>query len=152
MKKLPSLILLALLSVQVLADGHEGVEAEIRAATTAFNDAYVGNDVEAYFAYYADDPLIYFSGDRQDVDAYHAQWAEMVAAGGAVVKSDQSDLRIQVMPGGEVAIASYFVDYALRGRDGNVSASKGFETEVWQKIDGEWKIVNLHYSEIPEEP
>lgn len=45
----------------------------------------------------------------------------------------------------------YFVDYRLRTPDGNVSASKAYESEVWQNIDGSWRIVNLHYSEIPDE-
>ena len=66
-------------------------------------------------------------------------------------KNDLSDIRVQVMPGGDVAPANYFVDYRLRTPDGELSASKAFESEVWRKIDGEWKIVNLHYSEIPEQ-
>ena len=27
---------------------------------------------------------------------------------------------------------------------------KGYETELWQKINGKWKIISLHYSVIPE--
>jgi ketosteroid isomerase-like protein len=58
---------------------------------------------------------------------------------------------VQVMPSGDVAVASYFVDYRLRAADGNVSVTKAFESEVWQKIGDDWKVVNLHYSEIPDD-
>lgn len=148
MRKISSLILLTLLSVPVLAAEHAGVEAEVRDAVRAFNDAYLNDDVETYFGFYADEALVYFYGARQDLSAYHDEWAEMIAAGGGVEKNELSDLRIQVMPGGEVAVASYFVDYGLRTPDGEITASKAFESEVWQKIDGAWKVVNLHYSEI----
>ena len=28
---------------------------------------------------------------------------------------------------------------------------EAFETDVWQKVHGEWKIISLHYSEITSE-
>jgi hypothetical protein len=37
----------------------------------------------------------------------------------------------------------------MHGPDGAVTSTKAFETDVWQKIDGAWKVVGLHYSEIP---
>ena len=58
------------------------------------------------------------------------------------------DLVIQMMPGGETAIATSFIDNRTRSPEGEVSTVRAFETDVWQKIDGEWKIVSLHYSEI----
>ena len=27
-------------------------------------------------------------------------------------------------------------------------ATRAFETDVWQKIDGKWKLISLHYSDI----
>ena len=59
-----------------------------------------------------------------------------------------SDLQVQVLPGGEAAVATYFVDNEPVSPDGSVAAARAFETDVWQKIDGEWKIVSLHYTEI----
>lgn len=51
----------------------------------------------------------------------------------------------------DIATNTSFIDYRLRTPDGETSASKAFESEVWRKIDGDWKIINLHYSEIPEQ-
>jgi hypothetical protein len=36
-----------------------------------------------------------------------------------------------------------------RAPDGSIRSARAFETDVWQKIDGQWKIVSLHYSEVP---
>lgn len=151
MHKLFITSVLLLMSIAVMADHHAAVEAEVRKTVTAFNAAYAENRIDEYFSNYADDALVYFYGVRQDLDAYYAEWTEMAAAGGGVERNDMSDLRIQVMPGGDVAVASYFVDYRYRAPDGEISAAKAFESEVWRKIDGEWKIVNLHYSEYASE-
>jgi ketosteroid isomerase-like protein len=140
-----------LLAGAVMADHHASIEAEVRDTVTAFNAAYAENRVDDYFSYYADDAVVYFYGARQDLDAYYVEWKEMAAAGGAVEKNDMSDLRIQVMPGGDVAVASYFVDYRFRSPQGDISTAKAFESEVWRKSDGAWKIVHLHYSEFAAE-
>jgi ketosteroid isomerase-like protein len=52
------------------------------------------------------------------------------------------------MPSGDVAIATSFIDNRTRLADGTTSSETAFETDVWQKIDGEWKIVSLHYSTV----
>lgn len=151
MKKLILGLVVVLLSLSAAADQHASAEAGVADAVRAFNGAYANNEVEPYFDFYAQDASVYFYGARQDLDAYEDEWADMVAAGGSVEKNELSDLRVQVMPGGDVAVASYFVDYRLRLPDDEISASRAFETEVWRKIDGEWKVVHLHYSEIPQD-
>lgn len=148
MNKILIFISAALLSFSAVADQHSAVEAEVREAVKAFNGAYAGNDVEGYFSHYADDAMVYFLGARQKVSAYHEEWAAMIDAGGAVEKNELSDIQVRVLPGGDAAIASYFIDYRLRTPDGEIAGSKAFESDVWQKIDGNWKIVALHYTEF----
>ena len=62
-----------------------------------------------------------------------------------------SDLRVQIMPSGDVAISTSFIENRTRAADGTKTTSKAFETDVWQKIDGRWKIISLHHSGIPTE-
>jgi ketosteroid isomerase-like protein len=149
MKEMLVCLITTLIAFPAMAQQHSPAEAEVRTAIKAFNDAYASNEVDAYFNHYAADAMVYFYGARQDLSAYREEWAEMVEAGGSVEKNELSDLQVQVMPSGDVAVASYFVDYRLREPDGNVSVAKAFESEVWQKIGDDWQIVNLHYSEIP---
>ncbi len=151
MNKGITLLVATLISFVALADHHGSAEDEVRAAAEAFNTAYATNDVETYFGHYADEATLYYSGARQDKSAYHEQWSAMMEAGGGVEVNEMSDFVIQVMPSGEAAIATYFVDNRTRSPEGEVSTVRAFETDVWQKIDGEWLIVSLHYSEIPAE-
>ena len=148
MGKFLSGLVIATMSFAAMADHHETDNAELHAAIRAFDHAYATNDVETYFSFYADDATVYFSGARQDVDAYYEEWTALMEAGGGVEKNEMSDLQVQVMPSGEVAIATSFIDNRTRYPDGTTVTIRAFETDVWQKIDGAWKIVSLHYSEI----
>ena len=152
MKKLLTGFVAVLITMSAMAEHHSSAEAEVHAALKAFNVAYATNDVEGYFSHYADDAMVYFFGARQDMAAYHKEWSAMVDAGGAVQVNRASDIIVQVMPSDEVAVASYFVDNETRSPEGETTVAKAFESEVWQKVEGEWKIVSLHYTELePEE-
>jgi ketosteroid isomerase-like protein len=142
------LILTMATPLTTLADNHGAVEAEIRELTNSFNEAYATNQVDKYFSFYAKDVSLYFFGARQSVEQYNKEWHEMVAAGGGVERNDASDLQVRVLPGGEAAVVTYFVNNQSRSPDGKVTSAKAFETEVWEKINGDWKIVSLHYTEI----
>ena len=151
MKKLLISLAAVLITIPALAEHHNSTEAEVLAAVEAFNTAYATNDVEGYFNSYADDAMLYFYGARQDIKAYHEEWSAMVEAGGGVEKNEISDVKVQVLQSDKVAVASYFVDNKSRSAEGETSSEKAFESDVWQKIDGEWKIVSLHYSAIEAE-
>ena len=139
-----------LAALAAVAAHHESVEAEIQAAVDGFTEAYATNDAATYFDYYADGATVFFSGERQDMAAYEKLWYELIESGGGVLKNDLSDIVIQVMPGGTVAISTYFVDNQSR-YDGEIVDTRAFETDVWNRIDGEWKIVSLHYTELADD-
>lgn len=149
MKKIIIGVFAALACLAAVAAHHDSVDAEIQAAIDGFNKAYATNDADAYFDYYADGATVFFSGARQDMAAYEKEWYALIDAGGGVVVNELSDIVIQVMPGGTVAISTYFVDNKTR-YDGELMELRAFETDVWNKIDGEWKVVSLHYSELDE--
>lgn len=148
MKNVLGALAIALISLSVMADHHAADNDDLHAAIKAFDHAYATNDVEAYFSFFAEGATVYFSGARQDVNAYHEEWTELVEAGGGVEKNEMSDLQVQITPSGDVAIATSFIDNRTRYPEGTTVSVKAFETDVWQKIDGEWRIISLHYSEI----
>ncbi len=151
MKRILSCLIAVLMSFSAVAEHHASDDAELHAAIKAFDHAYATNDVETYFSFYAEGATVYFYGARQDVDAYHEEWAAMKEAGGGVEKNVMSDLQVQLLPCGDVAIATSFIDNRTRAPDGTISEARAFETDVWQKIGGHWKIISLHYSELPPE-
>jgi ketosteroid isomerase-like protein len=147
MKRTTISLFAALTCIAAFAAHHESVDAEVQAAVDGFNEAYTTNDADAYFGYYADGATVFFSGARQDMAAYEEEWRALIEAGDGVLSNDMSDLVIQVMPGGTVAITTYFVDNKSRF-DGEITEIKAFETDVWHKVDGEWQVVSLHYTEL----
>jgi ketosteroid isomerase-like protein len=143
MRKILSSFVIVLMSFSAMAE-----HADLHAAIKGFDHAYANNDVEKYFSYYTDDATVYFGDGRVDMAAYHEMWTGLMAAGGGVELNEMSDLQVQVMPGGDIAISTSFIDNRTRAADGTTSTSRAFETDVWQKMGGKLKIISLHYSSI----
>ena len=147
-KKILGGLAIVVFAFSALAEQHGSESADLHAAIKAFDAAYANNDIDTYFGFYADDATVYFYGARQDMVAYREEWAAMMEAGGGVEKNEMSDLQVQVMPCDCVAIATSFIDNRTRAADGTITTVEAFETDVWRKIDGKWKVISLHYSEI----
>ena len=143
------LLLAVLVPLSGLTDQRESVDKQIRHMEERFNGAYAGNDLNTYFGSYTEDATLIFYGARQPLANYKKEWHTMIDAGGGMEKNDMTDLKIQVMPGGDVAVATYLLSSVTRNPNGEKQATRGFETDVWQKIDDKWKIISVHYSEIP---
>jgi ketosteroid isomerase-like protein len=151
MKNLITIILTMALPLVALAGNPEAVESKIAEMEKAFNEAYTANQIDTYFDFYAKDATLFFFGERQPVERYHKEWQASIDAGGAVVSNDVSDMEIRVLPGGKAAVASSFIDNSTRSPDGELTTVRAYESNVWQKIDGQWKVISLHYNEIAEE-
>jgi len=153
MKKILIVLATTFISFSVFADHpNSSAVTEVTNAVKAFNKAYETNDVEGYFNHYANDAMLYFYGDRWEVSTYHEYWkTAVVGAGGGVEKNMQSDLQVKVTSGGDTAVTAYFVENRSRSPEGDINEEKAYESDVWQKIDGVWKIISLHYSVIPPE-
>ena len=140
-----------LLPLSVQGGGNAAVEKEIKDNVMKFNGTYAENDLDAYFSFYAEDATLIFGGGRTAVADYSKSWHELIAGGGGVAKNECTDIEVRVMPGGEVAIATYHIEVHTRSVEGEVSKETAIETDVWQKRNGTWKIVSLHYNSRPME-
>jgi len=148
MKRLLAVFITLLLPLSVYADTTDAVADTIRELEATFNDAYGENDLDTYFGMYAEDATLIFYGARQPVPKYRAEWTAEVAAGGSVEKNEMTDLRIQVLADGKVAVATYVLETVSRTAGGERSTMLAHETDVWHKRDDGWKIVSMHYSEV----
>jgi len=149
MKKLLISMLLVAFPVTALGDSHETVEDAIKAMEETFNGSYAENDLDTYFGIYAENATLIFFGARQSLADYEEEWRAGIAAGDRIERNDMSDLRIQVLAGGDVAVATFFAETLMRTSGGEEIIWKAYETDVWQKTDGAWKVISVHYSEIP---
>lgn len=129
----------------------QDVEETIRRSVLAFNDAYEKNALDEYFGFYADDATLWFSSGRVKLEDYRKDWYALKEGGGGVEENEVSDLRIQVGPSGDTAVATYVLDVVTRYPDGRKVKEKAWETDVWFRRDGEWKIAHIHYAshEVP---
>ena len=133
------------------------IEEEIAEAVRQFAAAYGANDVEKYFSFYAKDISIVRVTGRFDRENYYQLWKTAVAEGGGTDGTKLEDLQIQVLPGGETAVATFDVPTvrkyrtaeAARGRDPNVIYHF---TAVWARRSGNWSIVHAHWSVHQEPP
>jgi ketosteroid isomerase-like protein len=137
--------ILSLLLVTGGAAQSQTTAAEIEKLAVAFNRAYERNDLEDYFSYYAEDVTLWFENGRTDLGSYKESWYELIQGGGGVEKNVLSDMRVQVSPGGDAAVATYVVEVITRQADGKKTKERAFETDVWYQREGKWKIVHLHY-------
>lgn len=124
-------------------------EQQIRQLEDRVNAAYAANDLATYFTFYADDLRALYPDGPTTLPAYRTEWTAFIKGGGGIVSFTDSDMRIQVSPKGDSAVASYLATVATRTPGKRVSTSRFSETDVWFKRAGQWKIVEIHYSENP---
>lgn len=63
-----------------------------------------------------------------------------------VVSVKLADMVVRISPAGDSAIASYQIDVRNRHSNGKVTDEHAFESDVWFKRAGVWKIVHAQYS------
>jgi len=143
---LASLVLLAGVMSAARAAERGTVEVEIERLEHTVNDAYAANNLDKYFSYYADDLVAIFYNERTTLPAYRKFWSEYIGAGNAVTSVKLADMIVRVSPTGDVAIASYQIDVGNRHADGKKTDEHAFETDVWMKRRGSWKIAHAHYA------
>ena len=127
-------------------------ERQVRQLEGAVNAAYAANDLATYFTFYADDLRALFAEGPTTLPAYKADWSGFIKSGGGIVSFQDSDMRVQVSPAGEAAVASYLANVTTRVPGKGEIKSSFSETDVWFKRHGQWKIVEIHYSENPPGP
>ena len=146
---------LALLSVVLLAAGvlilnanapGDDAEKQINDLEVKINGAYEANDLPSYFSYYALDFSQWLPEGRTDLPKYQKDWTRFIQGGAKVESAKFSDLKIQIGPSGDTAVASYVLHVRIRNAKGVVSDEDNQESDVFFKRDGLWKVVFLHYS------
>lgn len=122
------------------------IEREILALEERLDRAYVNNDLETYWSFYADDLSQLWDTGPVTLEQYKRDWTALVAAGGGVVSARSEDMRVRIGPTGDTAIATYLMTARYRGAKGNESEGRFYETDVWFRREGRWQIVHYHFS------
>jgi len=134
-------------NAQTLGAAAQKAEGEIRAAIMDFAGAYNSNNVEHYFAYYAPDLITWWPGARRmEKETYHKSWTENVEKGGGVSSGEVADLRIQIAPAADAAVASYLLKVKRKGVPPDRVDVEYQMSPTLFKRDGKWQVVHLQFS------
>jgi len=123
---------------------------EIRQLEVNINEAYANNNLPVYFSYYADDFRGIFPDGFITLETYRKEWTDSVKAGNILVNFTYSDMQIQVSPGEDAAIATYRATASMRYVGKAPVDEHYFETDVFFRRGGVWKLVEVHYSTAAE--
>ena len=143
---LAHVLLLLVATVEPQSVSSQKIEDEIAKIESEFNQAYERNELDKYFSYYAADVTLWFPSGRETLEGYKKDWYGLIAGGGGVEKNTLTDMKVQVGPAGDTAIATYAVDVVTRGKDGKKTKEHALETDVWFLRGGAWKIVHVNYN------
>ena len=148
-------VALALLSQAASATAQPAAaaaEQEVRAFIAAYNADYGRNDLDAYFRAFAPDLTQWFPQGRVDLPSYQASWRKYIGAGNKLEQVEVRDLRVQVGPSGDAAVATYVLRVTTRPVKGEVTVEDNQETDVLFKRDGRWAIVHVNYAPARVQP
>jgi uncharacterized protein (TIGR02246 family) len=121
------------------------IEKEIVALEDAMNNAYAANDLPKYFGFYAEDVSAIFYNERTTLPAYRTMWTAAVRTDPIEAVSTH-DMQVRVSAAADVAIASYRIDVRTAHAKGPATDEHAFETDIWERRDGAWKVVHVQYS------
>jgi ketosteroid isomerase-like protein len=121
-------------------------EAEVRKVIADYNAAYEKNDLDTYFRAFAPDLTQWFPSGRVDLPTYRADWTKTIQSGSRNEKVEVRDLRVQVSPSADAAVATYILRVTFRSAKGQVSTEDNQETDVLFKRNGAWTIVHVNYA------
>lgn len=138
--------LLATAASPARAQGPAAAEAEVRKVIADYNAAYEKNDLDTYFKAFAPDLTQWFPSGRVDLPTYRADWTKTIQSGAKNEKVEVRDLRVQVSPLADAAIATYILRVTFRSAKGVVSTEDNQETDVLFKRNGAWTIVHVNYA------
>jgi ketosteroid isomerase-like protein len=124
--------------------------AEVKAIIAKLTETYGANDLPGYFALYADNLTWYGPGGRSTKEAYVKSWNESVKTTGGLKSAETDDLRIQVAPKGDLAVASYLLRVTRNNPNEKRPANVTYQmSPTLIKKGGRWEIVHLHFQAVP---
>ncbi len=138
----------ACLGLTLAAPAQAAPAEQIRKLEAQVNAAYAANDLPKYFAFYAEDLRALFPDGATTLPKYRQSWTAFIKSGGAIERFTYDDLQVQISPAGDCAVASYSATATTRNPGKAASDEHFFETDVWFKRAGHWKIVEIHYSPV----
>jgi ketosteroid isomerase-like protein len=138
--------------IQAPLTAESTAEAEVKSTVHEIVKAYNDNNYEKYFSMFADDITIFRGArGRWTKKEYHDGWKTVIEGGGGVASAGVEDLRVQMSPAEDSAVATYLMPVKSRFPGGVVPAGRKENiaynmTEVWYRREGKWTLVHMYWT------
>jgi ketosteroid isomerase-like protein len=140
---------IAMSSVTGGAAAGDAARAEVLQAEESVRRTFVANELEAYYAHFADDLRVWTPEGETGLSAYRSTWTAYITGGARVLWLEYIDMQIAVSPAADAAVATFRVRVGIREAGGAERASEYQESDVWFRRGTRWQIVHAHYSPVP---
>jgi ketosteroid isomerase-like protein len=122
---------------------------QVRELHVKRGEAWVRNEVETYLSFYWEDAVLFTVDER-------ISWPQLQERLHSLLKGGGGALMIDLPPADDIVISSQCdaatTIFAWRARsrsiDGAVSERSYFETDVWYRRNGMWKIIRMHLTRL----
>jgi ketosteroid isomerase-like protein len=130
-------------------DSNEAVKKQIRELTTQYNKAWETLNVEQIATYHSNESFLYWGhGGLQCTsnDHFRNAFSKVLPMMKKWTVKGTSQFSVQAL-NQHSAISSFILDAESIGLDGTKgNHGSGALTYVWNKINGNWKIIHIHES------
>lgn len=123
---------------------------ELRAILRKLPDIYRSGDIDGYLSYYAPDVSANYSGLMANAEGTRKFLKSLFEGSGKTLEFYVGEFQMQFDESNDAAVVSYPWREKFQFGDGHVTDTEYFESDVWFRRDGRWKIVNVHQSTIKE--
>lgn len=115
-------------------------------------EIYKEGDIAGYLSHYAPDITANYSGALVNSNEARAFLKSLFAGNGKTLSFQMGEPQIQFSENEEAAIVRYPWREHFQYDDGRETDIEYYETDVWYRRNGEWKIAHVHQSTTKEHP
>ena len=113
--------------------------------------AYGRGDVEGYLSYYADDASMFIFAKESKLEEMAREVRSLFERGGRVVTLDiPAEPEVLLNEAGDAAVVAFAWRETFKNPDGTITNSRFYETDIWFRRRGQWKIVKFHFTTLTE--
>ena len=128
---------------------HEAVISEIRELHRRRGEIWLERQPKRYLEFYWDDAVLFIFDHRMTIGDMRGWLVPLIAAGGGPLTLDLPAADdIIVSESGDAATTNFRWKTRSRNDEGVVFDRINFETDIWYRRSGVWKVICLHLTNL----
>ena len=125
------------------------IAAEISALHRKRGEIWLQRRLDAYLSFYWDDAILFVVGARMTLPDFRRALVALLEAGGGPLAIDLPPVKdIAISSEGDAATTGFEWRTRSRSADGIDNDESYYETDVWYRRNGTWKIISIHLTRL----